>query len=130
MRKVNTLRDIVLGSIFSPEYRGIDGIKFALGNKFSADTMWGHNKDLDLIKDITEVKVPIYFYTGRYDYNTPSVLTEKYYNQIVAPKKELIWFEESAHFPLFEEYEKFNKLVIRVKEDVESEVNHGKIKHK
>ncbi|WP_313757838.1 alpha/beta hydrolase [Tissierella sp.] len=129
-RKVNTLKDIVLGSIFSPEYRGIDGVKFALGNKFSADTMWGHNKDLDFIRDIPEVKVPIYFCAGRYDYNTPSVLIERYYNQITAPKKELIWFEESAHFPLFEENEKFNKLIIQVKENAESEVNHGEFKHK
>ncbi|WMM23901.1 alpha/beta hydrolase [Tissierella sp. MB52-C2] len=129
-RKVNTLKYIVLGSIFSPEYTGIDGIKFALGNKFSADTMWGHNKDLDFIRDMPEVKVPIYFCAGRYDYNTPSVLTEEYYNQIIAPKKEFIWFEESAHFPIFEEHEKFNELVIRIKDNIESEVNHGKFKHR
>lgn len=118
-RKVDTLRDIILGSIFSSEYTGIDGIKFTLGNKFSADTMWGHNKDLDFIRDIPEVKVPIYFCAGRYDYNTPSVLIEEYYNEIIAPKKELIWFEESAHFPNFEEYEKFNELVIRIKDETE-----------
>lgn len=118
-RKVDTLRDIILGSIFSSEYTGIDGIKFTLGNKFSADTMWGHNKDLDFIRDIPEVKVPIYFCAGRYDYNTPSVLIEEYYNEIIAPKKEFIWFEESAHFPNFEEYEKFNELVIRIKDETE-----------
>lgn len=118
-RKVNTLRDIILGSILSSEYTGIDGIKFALGNKFSADTMWGHNKDLDFIRDIPEVKVPIYFCAGRYDYNTPSVLIEEYYNEIIAPKKELIWFEESAHFPNLEEYENFNELVIRIKDEIE-----------
>ncbi len=32
--------------------------------------MWGHNLDLDFIKDVSEVKVPIYFCAGRYDYNT------------------------------------------------------------
>lgn len=118
-KKVNTVRDIILGSIFSPEYTGIDGIKFALGNKFSADTMWGDNLDLDFIRDVSEIKVPIYFCAGRYDYNTPSTLIEEYYNQIKAPKKELIWFEESAHFPQFEEVEKFNKLAIRIKETIE-----------
>lgn len=118
-RKVNTLNDIIWGSIFSSEYRGIDGIKFALGNKFTADTMWGHNLDLDFIKDMQKVKVPIYFCVGRYDYNTPSVLTEKYYNQIIAPEKELIWFEESAHFPHFEEPENFIELTKRIKEKSE-----------
>lgn len=118
-RKVNTLNDIILGSIFSPEYTGVDGIKFALGSKFTADTMWGHNLDLNFIKDIPEVKVPIYFCAGRYDYNTPSELIEKYYNQITAPDKELIWFEESAHFPHFEEAEKFAELTIHVKKKTE-----------
>lgn len=118
-KKVNTLKDIIFGSIFSPEYSGIDGIKFALGSKFTADTMWGHNLNLDFIRDLSEVKVPIYFCVGRYDYNTPSILIEKYYNQIIAPDKELIWFEESAHFPHFEEPEKFAQLVIRIKEMTE-----------
>lgn len=114
-RRVNTQRDIVLGSIFSSEYTGIDGIRMAIGSKFSADTMWGQNSDLDFIRDIPEVKVPIYFCAGRYDYNTPSELIEKYYNHIKAPEKELIWFEQSAHFPHFEECEKFINLAISIK---------------
>ncbi|SCY55069.1 alpha/beta fold hydrolase [Alkaliphilus peptidifermentans] len=118
-RNVNTLNDIILGSIFSPEYTGIDGIKFALGSKFSADTMWGHNLDLDFVRDLPEVRVPVYFFAGRHDYNTPSTLIEQYYNKIIAPHKELIWFEESAHFPHFEEPEKFAQLAIRIKENVE-----------
>ncbi len=118
-RKVNTLKDIILSSIFSPEYTGIDGLKFALGSKFTADTMWGQNTDVDFIRDLPEAKVPIYFCAGRYDYNTPSILIEKYFNHIVAPEKEIIWFEESAHFPHIEEPGKFAELAIRIKERFE-----------
>ncbi len=118
-RKVNTLNDIILSSLFSPEYTGIDGLKLALGSKFTADTMWGHNEDVDFIRDLPEVKVPIYFCAGRYDYNTPSILTEDYFNHIIAPEKEIIWFEESAHFPHLEEPEKFAQLAIRIKENLE-----------
>lgn len=118
-RKVNTLKDIILSSIFSPEYTGIDGLKFALGSKFTADTMWGQNTDVDFIRDLPEAKVPIYFCAGRYDYNTPSILIEKYFNNIVAPEKEIIWFEESAHFPHIEEPGKFAELAIRIKERFE-----------
>lgn len=118
-RKVNTLKDIILSSVFSPEYTGIDGLKFALGSKFTADTMWGNDEDVDFIRNLPEVKVPIYFCVGRHDYNTPSILTENYYNNMIAPEKELIWFEESAHFPHFEEPEKFAQLAIQIKEKVE-----------
>lgn len=118
-RKVNTLKDIILSSIFSPEYTGIDGLRFALGSNFTADTMWGQNTDVDFIRDLPEAKVPIYFCAGRYDYNTPSILIEKYFNHIVAPEKEIIWFEESAHFPHIEEPGKFAELAIRIKERFE-----------
>jgi len=118
-RKVNTLNDIIFSSIFSPEYTGVDGLKFALGSRFTADAMWGNNADLDFIRDIPEVKVPIYFFAGRYDYNTPSILIEKYYNHVIAPEKEIIWFEESAHFPHFEEPEKFTQTAVQIKENIE-----------
>lgn len=118
-RKVNTLYDIIFSSIFSPEYTGIDGLKFALGSRFTAEAMWGNNMDLDFIRDLPEVKVPIYFIAGRYDYNTPSILIERYYNQIIAPEKEIIWFENSAHFPHFEEPEKFTQIVLRIKDNIE-----------
>lgn len=36
---------------------------------------------------------------GRYDYITPSILVEKYYEKLEAQHKEFIWFENSAHFP-------------------------------
>jgi len=114
-KQVNTLKDIIVGSIFSPEYTGKDGIKLALGSKFTADTMWGHNKDLNFIKDMPSIKVPIYFCGGRYDYSTPSILVEEYYNKLQAPYKEFIWFEDSAHFPQFEEVDKFTKLMVRIK---------------
>jgi pimeloyl-ACP methyl ester carboxylesterase len=116
-QKCNTLMDIIYGSLFSPEYTGIGGIRMAVGSRFTADIMWGNNSDLNFIELIPEVKVPIYFCAGRYDYNTPSVLIEKLYESIKAPRKELVWFEESAHFPCFEEVEKFSGLMKGIKEN-------------
>jgi pimeloyl-ACP methyl ester carboxylesterase len=49
---------------------------------------------------------------GRHDYEVPSVIAERYFQVIKAPKKELIWFEQSAHFPCYEEADKFNKLMV------------------
>lgn len=119
-KKINTLKDIVVASFFSPEYRGIDGIKLALGSKFSADTMFSSTLEkVDIISDIPIVKVPVYFCVGKYDHNTPSELTKKYYEQLVAPEKELIWFEESAHFPHFEEPKKFSEIMLGIKEKLE-----------
>jgi pimeloyl-ACP methyl ester carboxylesterase len=57
----------------------------------------------ELMDAITEVKIPVYFFTGRYDYCDPFALTEQYFSTIRAPKKRMVWFEDSAHFPFYEE---------------------------
>jgi pimeloyl-ACP methyl ester carboxylesterase len=57
-------------------------------------------------------KVPIYFALGKHDHEAPSILAEQYFKIIEAPKKEIIWFENSAHFASIEENEKFNDLLI------------------
>ena len=56
--------------------------------------------------------MPIYFALGRHDYEAPSILAEQYFKIIEAPKKEIIWFENSAHFANIEENKKFNNLLI------------------
>lgn len=69
------------------------------------------------LEDIKELEVPIYFIMGKYDYHTPTVVVEKFYNQLQAPKKDFILFENSAHVPQLEENEKFNKTLIRILEE-------------
>jgi proline iminopeptidase len=49
------------------------------------------------------VEIPVYFFGGRYDHTDPFTLTEQYYSKINAPEKHIVWFEESAHFPFYEE---------------------------
>ncbi len=67
---------------------------------------------LDFRKSITKVSVPVYFLTGQHDYDTVFSLLEEYYQILDAPTKELIWFENSSHFPFYEEAEKFNQTII------------------
>jgi len=67
---------------------------------------------LDFRESVNSIDVPIYFFTGRHDMDTPSSLVEEYYNILSTPTKEMIWFENSSHFPFYEEPEKFNDLLI------------------
>lgn len=112
---IDTRKDMIWASIFSKEYAGFDGIKLALGSKFTADEMWNDRYKFDAFKQIPKVHIPIYFCVGRHDYTTPFELIERYYEYVDAPKKELLWFEYSAHFPHFEEVDKFYNLMIRIK---------------
>jgi len=72
---------------------------------------WLKFLEVNLFKTATQFEIPIYFIEGRYDYNAPTVLVNQYYERIKAPKKELIWFEKSAHFPQWEEPKRFHTIL-------------------
>lgn len=63
---------------------------------------------------ITKVNIPVYFLMGRHDWNLPTIVTEKYVEKLNAPKKEIIWFENSAHEPPEEEPRKFNEVMVNI----------------
>jgi pimeloyl-ACP methyl ester carboxylesterase len=96
-----------------PEFSVFEFVPFFLGSLRSLDLLWPQIlRNGDFRKTAPELQVPVYFVTGRHDYNVPFALTEAYYSRLRAPKKTLIWFERSAHMPNFEEPEKFNDLMI------------------
>jgi proline iminopeptidase len=49
---------------------------------------------------------------GRHDWQVPAVLAARYFDRIHAPTKRLVWFEQSAHNPPFEEPDRFNQAVV------------------
>ena len=63
---------------------------------------------------ITKVNIPVYFLMGCHDWNLPTIVTEKYVENLNAPKKEIIWFENSAHEPPEEEPKKFNEIIVNI----------------
>jgi pimeloyl-ACP methyl ester carboxylesterase len=76
---------------------------------------WEEIKNIDFTKEIQSIKVPIYFFVGRYDMITPTVLVEDFYSNLDAEKgKELVIFENSAHWPMIEEKEKYQDLLVNV----------------
>lgn len=80
---------------------------------FSLKAMWPQIiAECDLPNQVPKLETPVYFLIGRHDYNTPYELAEKYFNYLEAPKKELIWFENSAHSPMYEEPDRFNEIMI------------------
>lgn len=74
----------------------------------------GIMKQYNYIQSIPKIEIPVYFFIGRNDYNTPFMLVEEYYQILEAPYKELVVFEQSAHTPFFSEPEKFNRELIKI----------------
>jgi pimeloyl-ACP methyl ester carboxylesterase len=96
---------------FYPDYKDYDWMG---GFMFSAQKLSNDLFETDLT-NITKLKLPVYFFLGRHDWSLPTRVTEDYFEQLSAPKKELVWFENSGHEPLVEEANRFNEeLAVRV----------------
>ncbi len=67
---------------------------------------------INLTKSLPKVNCPVYFFVGRKDHQTNYLISEKYYTQLQAPKKELFWFENSGHLIPVTEPDLLQKVVI------------------
>jgi pimeloyl-ACP methyl ester carboxylesterase len=69
-------------------------------------------EEFDLFDLVKSVELPVFFFLGAHDYQVPFPVSVEYFEYLEAPRKEIVWFQESAHFPHMEETEKFHSLVI------------------
>jgi len=73
---------------------------------------------LDLRQAVPSVRVPVFFFLGRYDHRIGSAIAARYFESLEAPYKRLIWFEHSAYNVPFEEPARFDDTVTRELGDI------------
>jgi proline iminopeptidase len=103
---------LIWAALQTDEANLIDLIKFGQGNRFSLDQVWDEFRTFDIDNRLTRFEMPIVFMLGRHDWQVPADLAARYFERIDAPAKRLVWFEQSAHNPPFEEPERFNRAVV------------------
>lgn len=69
----------------------------------------------NMLESTSSLECPVYFFVGRKDVQTNSQITEKYFQLLTAPKKELYWFERSGHSLPTTEPEKLQEIIIGLK---------------
>ena len=89
------------------DYTNSDKQNIPRGLAFSCSHLWDTVMGTNFTSTHTRFEIPVCFISGRYDHLTSGLVVEAYCKQITAPKKSMLWFEESAHFPFFEEPERF-----------------------
>lgn len=72
---------------------------------------------MNLFKQAPSILVPVYFFTGKYDYYNPEEILAKYVDVLEAPKKTFYSFDCCAHAPHFEAIVDFAERMKRVKLD-------------
>ncbi len=96
---------------FSPHYSLSELVTQHFGHSALSDTRYDFVRQ-NLMKDLRaeigmDFDVPIILFTGAHDWHTPRSISEKWFNEINAPYKKLIWFENSSHVVSLDEPGKY-----------------------
>jgi pimeloyl-ACP methyl ester carboxylesterase len=95
-----------------PESSVLDLLNILRGTQFSTYAMWEEVSALNLIKAVPVLEIPVFIFIGRHDHVIAPETSIAYFDALTAPSKKLVWFEESAHEPPFEEPPKFNAAMV------------------
>lgn len=107
-RKIDDNADYLKGFILGTEYNLLDAIRFYSASMKYQNALIKEALDNPITDLVTEINVPVYFVMGKYDGMTSPEIAEKYLcNMTGEGTKEFILFNESAHYPQFEEEERF-----------------------
>jgi pimeloyl-ACP methyl ester carboxylesterase len=92
--------------VAAPEYSLRDDVNWMRGQQFS-EALVPELMQLDLAKLGTDYRVPVFFFEGRHDPYCRASLVEAYSRTMQGERGEVVWFDNSGHFPFFEERDKF-----------------------
>jgi len=114
-RSINETCDYLKGFLFGPEYNLTDMIRFYTAYARYQDALITEGLEHPITEGVTELNLPVYFVMGTYDGMTSPEPAREYLQSIIGEgAKEFVLFEESAHYPQFEEEEKFVRWMTEV----------------
>ena len=93
-------------------YKLRDAYGYISGALYLTDVLWPEVVSGNYFEEVPSLQMPVLLTIGRHDLNTPYAIAERWFNGLVAPRKEWVWFEDSAHSPIKEEPKAWGKAVI------------------
>ena len=103
------------GYTFQDVFNVKRGVEFT-ASKLRYDVITG-----SILENVSALQIPVYFFTGRFDYTDPTPCTVRLFDKIRAPAKKMIWFEHSAHFVFLDEPSGFAAEMRRVAQEAMSQ---------
>jgi pimeloyl-ACP methyl ester carboxylesterase len=93
--------------LFGPEYSLATKLRYQDCFDKSREYLLQDRLNVDLLSKIHQFQVPVFFFLGRHDFNTPTSLVEEWAAQLKAPHVEIVWFENAGHSLAIEAPEEF-----------------------
>jgi len=107
------INGIFLPSLTCKDYTLTEKVNLWRGKaRAGVHPLWKTVLSSDLSKQVPELKIPVYFFHGIYDYTVSYSLAKDYFEKLKAPIKGFYTFEQSAHSPIFEEPGRVKKIIL------------------
>jgi pimeloyl-ACP methyl ester carboxylesterase len=116
----SVITGVFLPSLFSRQYTLAEKVNLWRGKILSRRLLRNQVFATDLTQQVKELNLPVYFFSGIYDYTTNYTLSKDFYDKLQAPCKGFYTFQQSAHTPIFEEPDKGREIL---RKDVLAESN-------
>jgi proline iminopeptidase len=99
----------------NPELTVRDLVNLFAHLRRTMELLWPEFCQVNLVREIAAVGVPIVFVAGAHDGITSPELARSYLDVLRAPSKDLVLFRRSGHVACFEEPQRFLEVMVRVK---------------
>jgi pimeloyl-ACP methyl ester carboxylesterase len=108
-------RTLAASLLRSPDYSPAAALRTVRGVTSSQAALLPLLARTDLVTTLPKLDVPVIFVQGRLDQVAPGSATQRFYDALAAPGKQLIWFEHSAHTPQYDEPAKFSDVLLTLR---------------
>ena len=93
--------------LFGPEYSLATKLRYQDCFDKSREYLLQDRLNVDMLSKNHQFQIPVFFFLGRHDFNTPTSLVEEWAAQLKAPHVEIVWFESAGHSLAIEAPEEF-----------------------
>jgi pimeloyl-ACP methyl ester carboxylesterase len=109
-------RGLVSSLVRSADYSAGDVIRTVRGVTATQAALLPDLATMDLPRTLPRLNVPVVMLQGRHDEVAPGESAQQYASSLQAPRKQLIWFENSAHTPHLDEPAKFRDVLLGIRD--------------
>ena len=109
---VQRVREFLPAKLFGREYTLGTRLAYQANFDRSLERLLADRLQVDLLSQVRRLEVPVFFFLGRQDYNTPTSLVEEWAARLRAPRVEIVWFENAGHFLAVEAPEEFQSRLV------------------
>jgi len=98
----------------APEHSLMSRINLIRGLLQGVKEVYPQIRDRSLEVEVKELQCPLYVINGRYDMSCVASITERWFDSVSAPKKQMMYLEDSGHNGVYTEAAKFMQFMEEV----------------